>query len=115
MTEGEALSIIRDRITFAKREYSREAMDYIDALEQARKALEKQIEERPHLNSDSFDYDNGIYTKTHRKGWWACPNCDEPVIFDLWSHALANFSGGVLVCHYCPACGQALDLGEVMA
>lgn len=60
----------------------------------------------PVIEDDSFDYDEGIRTETKHNYWYACPVCHEEV-------ALNIYGKGIMLCDYCPYCGQKLDWSDI--
>ena len=85
----EAIDTLKERVELIKKDYKREATDYLEVLEMAISALEKQIPKEP------------IDDKYRHK---CCPICGWLVCYDEgW--------GDKYVPH-CENCGQALKWGD---
>lgn len=87
MTAEEAIKEFKERIELGKKEYLKDIPEYIEALEMAIEALEKQIAKKPESKQRFADLWLGL-----------CPSC------------LANGVNSEM--NYCDKCGQAVDWSE---
>lgn len=98
MTPQEAIEIIKDpnRHYRAKADGAYEYTEFVEALETAKQALEKQIPKKP------TDICTPVVT------WGLCPICKGEL------NKLGGRANRVFVSNaFCPDCGQALDWSDV--
>ena len=95
MTAEEAIKEFKERIEFGKKEYLKYIPEYVEALEMAIEALEKQIAKKPDFEGDGYDCSGNLVYDT-----WICPNCEADYEVDYEEYEC------------CPKCGQAIDWGE---
>lgn len=70
-------------------------MNYAVAIDEAIKAVEKQIPKKPNIEGDGYDPDGNLVYDT-----WICPNCEKHYELDYDEY------------DYCPNCAQAIDWSE---
>lgn len=70
-------------------------VDYVDEIEMAIEALEKQIAKKPDFEGDGYDCSGNLVYDT-----WICPNCEADYEVDYEEYKC------------CPKCGQAIDWSE---
>lgn len=68
--------------------------DYIEEIEIATKALEKQIPKKPNYEGDGYYNGQPVYDT------WICPCCEEMYEVDYDEY------------DYCPNCGQKIDWSD---
>lgn len=90
----EAIDTLKERVELIKKDYKREATDYLEVLEMAISALEKQIAETPDYEGDGYADGQLVYDT------WICPNCGE------------HYEVGYDDQDYCPNCGQHIQHEE---
>lgn len=90
MERQEVIEIIKERIDFAEKEYADQAPEYIQALEEAVKTLEKIDELEELQNPESPVQCNEEYSH------WECPKCG------------GELSGLDIFAGHCKWCGKAL-------
>lgn len=104
MTPQEAIEIIKDpnRHYRVKADGAYEYKEFVEALEMAKQALEKQIPKIPLYHCDQdLCYDGmGCVEGEELYKYYECPNCG-------WREEIEVFENFKL--KYCPNCGQALD------